>query len=291
MVAELAAALLSMIVSRRPTSLMAMDPKFLIPALVAYFLDLGETIRDVHCLDEAEIGAVAFLNGLPIVYHLWNWIPLWKLFQIYLYMLLTQISLTTMHLVDLAVRHECNAGVQLAGALTDKRVHRQVFIKNSHNQRILNERPLSFAVAAGLELVAWACITGKPHNAQWLWPLSPMAQARFEELFSLFPEWSHLRPVLRRLLAGQVPVVPSVTDSLWWGAIRTACYECRLASCHAKTTRDGGELLRCGGWCQGIAYYCCREHQNEAWPLHKTCSLPVHANQRCRRPGHWRWAL
>jgi len=41
------------------------------------------------------------------------------------------------------------------------------------------------------------------------------------------------------------------------------------SSCLKIRQADGKELMKCSGGCQGLARYCCREHQKAHWGRHK----------------------
>jgi hypothetical protein len=157
----------------------------------------------------------------------------------------------------------------VAGTTTDKK----------WRARILKQRPMSFAVAGALEILAWWATHGvdlsegtiDTHDSS---PISvPEALAEYQEqigqLAERVPRLGFINKITNDISKGRKPPHPTRKDSLLYGPLIYATRRCGLASCRKLEAVRGGELMRCSGGCGGLEHYCCKEHQKEHWDLHK----------------------
>lgn len=85
-----------------------------------------------------------------------------------------------------------------------------------------------------------------------------------------------VEPIVEALAASAKPPLPELDASLLRGPLHRVSLRCALPGCGAAACGDGRPLLRGSGGCQGLARYCCEEHQRVHWKDHK---------HWCRREG------
>ena len=162
--------------------------------------------------------------------------------------------------------------------------------------KILRERPMSFLVAAGLEILCWwACkgvdlnkapIPGYPGETLTLRDSVEEYLPRIRKLVSRTPRLAYMERQAEALAKGETspselaPLVKHASRTLLHGPLMDAnrrCGYCRKppSSSQDNDTANGGkrDLKRCGGGCSGMEQYCCKEHQRAHWKRHKAFCL------------------
>lgn len=155
--AHLAAPALSLLVSRRPAVALSMlDPNTLSSAIYKY---IGESIfglvNNSECLVEQHFGVVALLNLLPLLYFLGDWKEAHEALP--RYRLPCSLATTFINILHAAADDDAwdsppdlNLLPELGGAHVWVR---SLFQSNEMAGTVLRERPMSFAVAASIEVL------------------------------------------------------------------------------------------------------------------------------------------
>lgn len=300
-VANHAAALLSVLLSRRPAvALSGLDATKAQTVLTKYNRQIFERVT-CPCIVEQRFGVIHLLTVLPVMYHLGDWVEAKSV--------LSRSDLAA-SLVTLAINllHELDHG-DGSDLPPDDRIFPEFKLLGIESralyggaQPLLRRRPQSCAIAATFEAVGrWqhrgvdvsgALIPCRPPPAVAA-QLSRAEIANYGERVSecVTEYLPHLRRLVKRVpeIAYALPLAeaiaegrrPPLLDEGQGALLRFSLHAgmtCALPTC-ARTTRvaaDGGDgagtgepLNRCAGGCKGLARYCCKEHQREHWPVHK----------------------
>jgi hypothetical protein len=145
-------------------------------------------------------------------------------------------------------------------------------------QELLARRPVSFAFAGVLEALGYWASNGLDFDlsqTDFLDSTGCQSMAAFlrrhlETVWLVVrrnPELKYIGPIATALASGSLPSLPDPSISLLYGPLIDSNRRCGLVSC-MKTAEEAGleDLLRCKG-CEGLEQYCCREHQREDWEL------------------------
>jgi hypothetical protein len=147
--------------------------------------------------------------------------------------------------------------------------------------KLLHERPRTFAVAAGIEVLGWWSNKGIDFSRANIPVTSGPTGEISDHLREYVPrirllirgspreeELSHyIEPILAAILNNRKPKVPKPASSLLYGPFFYDSRRCGL--CHKTKDEVGAELFSCAGGCCGLEQYCCKQHQREDWKKHK----------------------
>jgi hypothetical protein len=304
--AHAAAALMSLIVTRRPApSLCVLDPEPTCHALFLLLSDVFPRLSRSDCLVEMRFGLAHVLEMVPLLYHLGDWKEATARLDPLLSKLpagLASLCINVLHLIsEEDGPHSLNSPLapfleeypEALGATM--RLHSSL---GGAAAPFLTSAPLNFAFAALLETLArWqrkdirisaARIPSAPPqelvagmSLAQIEGYTESAQSMFQEytphmvsLAEAEPRLAYLLPLFASLAENTKPELPSADDSLLRAPLR-AHMTCGLPGCRLSQA-DGrlmGGLLICKGGCGGLARYCCREHQLEHWGRHKSFCL------------------
>jgi hypothetical protein len=311
---QLAAGVLSLILCRRPAvALATLDPSQFVTSAAQYLEKVFMLVHNSECAVEQYFGVAAFLNILPALYHLGNWTAQHGRLQRGLVAQLTTIVVNICHSAvdalpvdgqeqgynafeDRAPNLEDFPELLPAKILMEPLLYRDGdttaqtnAVDKKWRARVLKQRPMSFAVAGGLEILAWWATHGVdltkgliPTNDVPI--TAPEAleeyQERIGQLAERTPRLAFINKIVEDIVQGRNPPHPTRKESLLYGPLIYANRRCGLASCRKLEAVRGGELMRCSGGCGGLEHYCCKEHQKEHWDLHKSfCKMNKVAKQ------------
>jgi hypothetical protein len=305
----LSAGVMSLIICRRPAvALAALDLDQFVTSAAKYLGKVFDLVHNSECSVEEHFGVVAFLNILPSLYHLGNWTAQHVHLQKGLVGQLTTIIVNICHSATLGLEGqdfdqapdlETFPELLPAKILMEPLLYRDGEMTQvsttagttdkKWRARVLKQRPMSFAVASGLEILAWWATHGVdlskgiiPTNDD---PISaPEALAEYQDrigqLAKRVPRLGFIDKITNDIVEGRKPPHPTRKESLLYGPLIYANRRCGLASCRKLEAVRGGELMRCSGGCGGLEHYCCKEHQKEHWALHKLfCKMNKVAKQ------------
>jgi hypothetical protein len=297
--AHTATALLSLIVSRRPSpSLCVLDPEPTCHAIFLLLSDVFPRLARSECLVEMRFGLAHVLEILPLLYHLCDWKEAAAELEPLLDELpaaLASLCINILHLISEEEGHPLNS--PLAPFLEQHpetlcatlRLHDSL---GGDAAPFLTAAPLNFAFAGLLETLArWQRKGIRVSKARS--PAAPppeleavmsdeeiegymeSAESMFKEytprmvaLAQAEPRLAYLLPLFASLAGNTKPELPSMENSLLRGPLR-AHSTCGQPGCRRSQAEGGGKLLICQGGCGGLTRYCCREHQREHWGRHK----------------------
>jgi hypothetical protein len=301
---QLAAGVVSLIICRRPAvALNTLDGDMFITSAAQYLEKVFMLIHNTECSVEQNFGVVAFLNILPALYHLGNWTAQHERLQRGLVALLTTILVNICHnatiaedgqeqddFFDQAPNLEEFPELLQAKILMEPLLYRDGDTTQDSTiagttdkkwrARVLKQRPMSFAVAGGLEILAWWATHGVDLSEGMIETndSSPAIsvpgalgeyQERIGRLAERTPRLAFINMITDDIFKGRKPPHPTRKDSLLYGPLIYADRRCGLVSCRKLEAVRGGELMRCSGGCGGLEHYCCKEHQKDHWDLHK----------------------
>lgn len=282
--AHLAAAALSILVTRRPSvALSLLDPESLAEAIFKY---CGESIfhlvNNSECPVEEYFGVIAFINVLPLLYFLGDWKEAQRVLP--KHQLPAMITTTAVNILFSAADDDAwdsppdvDQLPELGGANVWVR---PLFQSTDISSTVLDERPMSFAVAGAIEVLGrWAnkglsvgddpipVSRGPPATVKSSFQeFEPQLQVLMTRTPAIAPL---VEPIVNAIADGHRPRLPASVKSLLHEPLLRASQCCALSSCNRTTSPDGGILYRCSGGCGGLARYCSTEHQTEHWPQHK----------------------
>lgn len=141
-------------------------------------------------------------------------------------------------------------------------------------QGLLKEHPVSFAIARLYEVIGWwahkGCnFYGDRGRTEVLSPLGRLKPV-LERIAKETPRLSYVSLIASAFERNEIPATPDRLEYLLYGPLFFQNRRCGLISCRKTVDEAGGTLLRCGGRCEGLEQYCCREHQVEHWKFHKS---------------------
>jgi hypothetical protein len=298
---QLGAGVMSLIICQRPAVALAMlEPDHFVTSAIQYLKKVFFLVpHNSECSIEQYFGVVAFLNILPALYHLGNWTAQHERLEKSLVALVTTIIINICHsitdVLDGRVQNEAFADQapdleECPELLSAKILMEPLMYRDGDTTqasatdekwraRVLKERPMSFAVAAGLEILAWWATHGVDLSKGSIptdgsGPISALEalaeyQDRIGQLAKRVPRLGFINKITDELSKGRKPPLPTREESLLYGPLIYANRRCGLASCRKLEGVRGGELMRCSGGCGGLEHYCCKEHQKEHWGVHK----------------------
>jgi len=257
-----------------------------VPVLRVYLKDVLDLVSNNDCIVDDYFGIVAFLNVLPLLFHLGSWkeahgIPLFKECAV----LINCIFCNIIHritpptgdvrrdsvpsLVELPETESANILIERLITDEDDRNSTQGLWR----KEILSSHPKSFACIAAIEVLGWWSFNGVdlkvPSPTAYGPPLDlPGAIKEYEDnirhLIRRTPEFDYIEPIITAIIDSRKPPKPHQTRSLLYGPLCNFHRRCGVSSC-----RKTEVVARCTGGCGGLEYYCSKEHQKEHWKIHK----------------------
>jgi hypothetical protein len=302
-VAHLAGTALSLVVCRRPAvALGFLDGEKMTQALSRYLKGVFRLVHNAECSVAERFGLAALIHVLPLLYYLADWsesfcalptseLP-WRLSVIMINLLHSAIinydDDTRSHVGDSPPDLEHlpelygTTNMAIEALLISEENNNSTSIA-SWRAELLRNRPLTFAVAASIEVLGHWARKGIPISSCGL-PTGTDKEKLFSDgmteylpflktLISRSPEIAHIKPIAEALAKGVVrPDLPSYDDSILREPLHWS-RRCALSTCERKYRVAGIDtekpLMACTGGCGGLAQYCCREHQRAHWPRHK----------------------
>lgn len=148
---------------------------------------------------------------------------------------------------------------------------------------VLRSRPMSFLVASGLEILGWwsykgvdfsrSRIPGAPGEIITIPDSIDEYLPRIRQLVSRTPSLAYMVPLAEALARGETSktaLAPLVKQNvLLYGPLMDANRRCGYCRAPQPQEKMGRDLLRCGGGCSQMEQYCCKEHQQAHWKVHK----------------------
>jgi len=282
--AHLGAAALSLLVSRRPSvALSSLDPGPLTSSIFQYMWEsIFHLINNSECRVEEYFGVVSFINLLPLLYFFGDWKEAHTVLpQHQLPSCITSIAINILHSAASDDAWDSPPDVDKFPELGNAKVWvRPLFESNEMAATVLRERPMSFVVAASIEVLGrWASkrvpvgvdtipvSRGPPATvASSLQEYQPQLEVLMERTPAIAPL---IRPIVNDIVEGNRPRLPVPGTSLLHESLLRASMRCAWSSCNRTSCDDGESLLRCAGGCGGLARYCSKEHQTKHWAQHK----------------------
>ena len=295
--ANVAASLLGLVISLRPATVMtAIDPEPLAQMLFRYLGAIFGRIKHTTCLVEQTFGVSELVNVIPLLYHLGDWahsnvaLPRHNLPAS-----LGSLSINMLHQVNQdGLVWDKPLDVERFPELESARCTASVLFGDAGLQ-LLTSRPYTFALAALIEIQGrWAHRKVDVSSARCpSVPLPDVAERmtseqianhtacvgemwreylpNLDEWIAGAPEVAFTRPIVAALMSGKRPPLPTRDESLLRGPLH-ACMTCSYPGCTRTTQQLDSEkpLLACAGGCDGLARYCCKNHQRSHWAQHKS---------------------
>ena len=290
--AQVSAALIGLIVCRRPaTALLQLDPETAAPALRGYMRNIFNMVHNSECIVELINGIVDFINITPLLYHLGCWKAGRHAIRVNdLVTCLASLVLNMCHSAtsDDWEKVDCAPNLEQFPELIQATVHVGPLLcghvwektETSWRGKILESRPMTYAVAAGIEILGhWSnkgIVVSQAINSGVSYHEETIAFGIDEYLSQFRCLFKERRPELGGILAIAEGLaecdsvsLPANEVSVLRDPLNNACMRCSLSSCRATRCENGEPLLRCSGGCSGLSRYCCKEHQKEHWRQHK----------------------
>eukprot|EP00978_Attheya_sp_CCMP212_P000150 scaffold285_cov58-Attheya_sp.AAC.3 len=286
----LAAAALSLIVSRRPAvALSLLDPEPLAGALHKYFVSIFRLLSNSECKVEERFGLAAYINILPLLYFLSYWPKAHRVLPKHdLDSILSSLLLNILHSA-----YQRDTGEEVDGPIdldafpelqSAKIYVEALFGENNFRRDMLQNRPMTFAIAATVEILGcWqhkkvpvtsSTINTTDNGHEPIPDCIAEYSSKFDEMVTRVPETKFARDIAEKLWSRQDPKRPSKDSSLLRFPLLRSSMQCSLSSCSRDMNVSGGDLYACSGGCDGLARYCCPQHQREHWAQHKRfCKL------------------
>jgi hypothetical protein len=276
-VANKAVALLALILSRRPSVLLAsLDPEPLCAAMMKYLEGIAVLVMNNECMVEEHYGQVYLLNTAPLLYFMGEWKESSRLLQ--KYGLPSGVASLAINVIHSAAEQVDTSHKVLMEEFPELSAAR-LLVAPLYGQtgKSLFERPMSLVAAALTEVLGRWQHRGVPVTAGQI-PVRSGTPAtvggsydEYEEQIRVLvkrnPGIAFMTDIASHLIAGTKPPLPH-TGTLR-GPLLHASMVCTLRNCSAKVCEDGQRLWACGGACNGLARYCSKEHQREHWPQHR----------------------
>lgn len=247
----------------------------------------GTGSPSVEISDEIKEGwahtAKCLIDMLPILYHLGSWRECYSLEEYGLLAKAIIIGLahfSDLHLVchltvDAAPHTGDYSRVRKSIVFADPLLLKEVAVDEidegnaSSNWRkdLLIEAPGSFAVTGLVEVLGWwvykgyRLTNGCKSASSMLHRTLPLLECIVKQS----PRVSHIVGLAKRLAKKRIPNAPVLSSYLLFDPLFFKNRRCGLAECNKMTSSEGGSLLRCGGGCENLEHYCCREHQVADW--------------------------
>jgi hypothetical protein len=211
--AHMAATLLSLIVSNRPSRCLSqLDPEFVIPAMYNYIAPIFPRISNAECLVEEYYGITQILNVIPLLYYLGDWRESTVfLKRSSLPMIVATLAVNILHSSDIDNRLEnprvdcppnLNHFGELKGAI--------VFVSNLfgiEGSAHMKAKPLTFTVVALVETLSRWKLHGIEDNndnndrADTVQDCFLEYLPHFEILVKRFPHFSFVLPIAKAFAA------------------------------------------------------------------------------------------
>ena len=308
-VGSFAAAMLSLLVGRRPaTCFSTIDPDSIGESLSKYLSTVFELVHNNECWVESYSGVVELLNIIPFLYHIGSWKQVAQQMSSGLNTLNSMLTTLIINICHFAAQDGNDSWDGPPNLVEFPEMQNfKVFLKPLLRNECINgreidhwridlllEHPMSFAVAAGLEVLArWATkgvqLVGTISVSRGEPPTIAGAIAEYMDKIEVLiqrcsPRLDYIRPLATDLAQGRVPPKPRSSAALLRGPLDQAYARCGLVSCRSITrqsdpssqpsnddeeSENWATLYECSGGCQGLEVYCCRQHQKEHWGHHK----------------------
>jgi hypothetical protein len=283
----LGAGVMSCIICRRPAqALVILDKDMVVKSLYRYGSYVFTVIKSSKCLVEYHFGLTAFFNIIPTLffYGLWNermypGDPQNSVIAVIASLVVNMCHNTSRHDGD-----PSDNGVELDKEFPELKSIQSILgnllrLGESDDQwkrEFLENHPLSFAVAAGMEILGWWAINGIDLSLAQI-PTSNsgpitvrVAIQEYLEQFRIVaerhPQLSYMMKVATAIAEGHIPPSPD-SEALLHDSLVKVSSRCGLDSCRKQGGVDGTTLLKCSG-CR-LEQYCCAQHQKKHWKIHK----------------------
>lgn len=292
--AHLAVSLLSLLVSRRPAAMMAqMDAEPWAAALYRYLQPVFDRIKVIPCKVEEVYGVSQLIAVIPLLYHLSDWARAKEILARHdLPMVMASFAVHMVWLVGDGQVEDRPLDEATFPELAAARCSIARVFGGGAGARLLQDRPVTFAFAAVIELLGrWQyrgvdvsrlrCSCTPPEDiaptltarqrANYTETVGAMVTECMPKLDSIIartPEIAFTKPIAEALARGVRPSLPRQDANLLRGPLH-AHMTCGMPGCMRTTTVGGGALKQCNGGCSGLVRYCCTEHQRAHWPQHK----------------------
>ena len=305
--AHLAVSLCGVLISKRPAScLETLDPKPLSHALFKHLGLLSRSLMNPQCRVDCWFATAFLLNSIPVFYHLSDWKEARACLQeAMLPETLGSLSINLLHTATQkasAGKFDCRLPYQEFPELRSINLSVSNILIDAGPAVVdsLRKNPLLFAAVSLFEVLGrwqWRgvdCMSSRIpcepsqdvirrdrlNRQQIVSYTEPLSDSfleydpRLKEAVKADGVFSYILPIYDHLSKGDRPALPPSTfgSSLLRASLSYSSQCCSLPGCTSRRRR-GGEgdepLLLCTGGCQGLARYCCEEHQLEDWKCHK----------------------
>jgi len=283
---HITAGFFSLICTRRPSATLGgLDEKLFVPALFRYLRSTLALVANNACIVDDYFGICAFLNILPLLFHLGTWkvshcVPQFRDVTAVIGMITVNIchwiappngedeNDSRPSLVDLP--ETIGAQILIERMITDEDGEEST--NGKWRKDLLEQHPKSFAVIAAVEVLGWYSYNGidlripVPVTNGPPTVVSGILEEYEESIIYLIrrhPDLAYIESILDALLHHKKPPKPHQIQSLLYGPLCNARRRCGLPSCRSP---DVG--ARCSA-CGGMEYYCSKEHQKMHWKEHK----------------------
>ena len=311
-IAQHAAGLLSILICTNPASAFScLNGKMFVESVNKYFEEVWR-LNTSECLVEQYFGVTTYLNILPALFHFGMWNEA-KSSRIFNHMIASFVSFTVNMSqyatsaipknddVDTASLDQIydpprdldefpemiSANVYWESLLLVKDEMQDSSSPNRNLPRdwrvqLLHQRPRTFAVVAGIEVLGWWSAKGIDFSSVEIRSgdsdtesisnvLRTFASSRIRLMIRGSPWDEQLSPYINRIMDsimnGTKAKKPPHRVSLLYGPF---FYDSRRCGFCQKTEQEvGHDLLSCLGGCCGLEQYCCKEHQKSDWKKHK----------------------
>jgi hypothetical protein len=292
-VSHAAIGLLSAVVSRRPAAtLRLLDPETTEKVLYEYIAEVFQQIRSPCCV-ENRFGIAYLLTALPVLYHLGDW-PNAKavLSRAALCATLASLACNMLHQLSEGMVPDTPPDLRTVPELNGCSVPVRLLFGEAGEQLIWR-MPGSAAVAGIIETLGrWSArgvlvsearvpcapppaVARRMNRAQLRDYSEPVSQCleeyipRLEDMARSRPQFAYTVPIARAIAEGRTARLPSETSQPLLRVHLHAGMVCALPSCARTTSDEGGSLRRCNGGCSSLARYCCAQHKQMHWAVHR----------------------
>lgn len=255
------------------------------PAVLKYLDSTLNLVCNNKCIVDDYYGVCAFLNIVPLLYHIGTWkishsVPQFRKVLAAICMIVMNICHwitppsgedrfdAKPSLVDLPAT--VGARIYIERIITDEDDDNST--RGSWRKELLESHPKSFAITAGLEVLGWYSYNGVAMNTPVPVSSGPPIdvseaieeyESNIVYLIRRHPDLQYIEPILTALIHKRKAPKPNQARSLLHGPLCSARRRCGLPSC-----RNPQVVARCSG-CGGMEYYCSKDHQRQHWTDHK----------------------
>jgi len=273
---------------RRGATLCALPPNRVLHSVRLLLQDISTRVFNNQCIVEERFGVIELINACPLLHALAEH-PRWREHR----SIVCEVAVFVPHLVH--ATHVCDG--ENDAPLSDYRKlnHpelRRASVLVDFDRDLVERRPMSFAACAFLEILAHFHHKGL-QVASHPFP----GEGRVADLINSYvdrPQDAEYKGWLADVLGGDrqfrygidiahaiaanLPPPRIPTDALLRGHLERHAQRCALPGCSATSARVDDSaaadarprpLRICSGSCEGLARYCCPQHQKAHWRIHK----------------------